>query len=510
MSNAETPSPSRSRPSLWSALSIWLKRSTHPAPWVSPRWHHPAIGYLAAILLVLLASSVTVVLQMLLPSFSFLQALVVLVIVLIAFSWGQGPSLLATLLGALLLISVITPPFMSWALNDLADLLDLLLFLAAGLVISLLAGQTGRARWHAEQQAHEAEAARRFLARVLEVLPVGVCLVDANGQQVARNVALEALGVDVAPLVARVLGREAPIVAEERAMTTNEGGSKTLLTFAVPVGNGLGVVLGGVVVVVDISERKHLEEALRAANQQMDRFLGIASHELRTPLTTIKLHFQLAHHRLDALRARELVPAEQLDSELERVQEQFRRGDLQAGRLDRLVNDLLDVSRIQAGKLELRIVPANLAAIVGEAIEEQRQLAPSRVIHFQTASAQSVMVSVDTERISQVVTNYLTNALKYSREEQPVTVGVQVEGQQARVWVRDEGPGIPLSEQAQVWERFHRVPGIEVQCGSGVGLGLGLHISQEIIERHHGQVGVESAPGHGSTFWFSLPLVTPG
>jgi signal transduction histidine kinase len=108
------------------------------------------------------------------------------------------------------------------------------------------------------------------------------------------------------------------------------------------------------------------------------------------------------------------------------------------------------------------------------------------------------------------LTNYLTNALKYSAADRPVAVGLDIEEQQARVWVRDEGPGIPARKQERIWERFHQVKGIEVQSGSGVGLGLGLPISRAIIEHHQGQVGVQSARGAGSTFWFSLPLAAPG
>jgi signal transduction histidine kinase len=89
-------------------------------------------------------------------------------------------------------------------------------------------------------------------------------------------------------------------------------------------------------------------------------------------------------------------------------------------------------------------------------------------------------------------------------------VNIEVVAQQARVRVRDEGPGLPPEELEHVWKRFHRAKGIEVQSGTGVGLGLGLHISQIIIEQHHGSVGVKSAPGQGSTFWFSVPLLTQG
>jgi signal transduction histidine kinase len=87
-----------------------------------------------------------------------------------------------------------------------------------------------------------------------------------------------------------------------------------------------------------------------------------------------------------------------------------------------------------------------------------------------------------------------------------VEVGVYVEGQEGRVWVRDQGPGLPPEECEHIWERFYRAPGIVIQSGSGVGLGIGLFICKTIVEHHQGQVGVQSTPGVGSTFWFGLPL----
>src|SRR5262249_55814562 len=105
-----------------------------------------------------------------------------------------------------------------------------------------------------------------------------------------------------------------------------------------------------------------------------------------------------------------------------------------------------------------------------------------------------------------VILNYLTNALKYSPADRPVDLGLEVEEPMARVWVRDEGPGLPQADQERIWQRYHRVPGIEVQSGTGIGLGLGLTIVRQIVELHSGEVGVESAPRRGSTFWFTIPL----
>lgn len=246
--------------------------------------------------------------------------------------------------------------------------------------------------------------------------------------------------------------------------------------------------------------------ALRQANRQMDAFLGMASHELKTPLTTIMLGLQVTRRRLETLVRSEADMTETLSKQIASLLDHLANTDRQATRLNRLVNDLLDVSRIQANRLELRLEEADLATIVREVVQAHRQADPWRTITLCLPMDQRVTVCVDVDRIGQVVTNYLTNALKYSVEERPVAVGLAVDGNLARVWVRDEGTGIPAEQHAQIWERFHRVPGVEVQSGSGVGLGLGLHISRTIIEQHHGQVGVESVPGQGSTFWFTVPV----
>jgi signal transduction histidine kinase len=110
-----------------------------------------------------------------------------------------------------------------------------------------------------------------------------------------------------------------------------------------------------------------------------------------------------------------------------------------------------------------------------------------------------------------VLVNYITNALKYSADEKPITVCLEVMEGRAVVSVRDGGPGLPLDEQVGIWEMFHRVPGVTAQDSTeriNASMGLGLHICKRLIELHHGQVGVESAVGQGSTFWFALPLAS--
>lgn len=251
------------------------------------------------------------------------------------------------------------------------------------------------------------------------------------------------------------------------------------------------------------------EQAMREAKQQMEIFLGIVGHELKTPLTALTLRQQLAERSLRSAQRLLTQQGADIPRPLVQIGEQHAAAQAQLARLSHLVSDLLDVSRIQEGRLKLQLAPTDLTVIVSAAVEEQCQQAPERNIRLHLPVEGTVLVSADAARIEQVMTNYLTNALKYSPEDCPVDVGVQVEGQQARVWVRDQGPGLPPAEQERIWERFYRAPGVEILCGSGIGLGLGLHVCKTIIEQHQGQVGVLSVPGQGAMFWFTLQLIGP-
>ncbi len=298
-----------------------------------------------------------------------------------------------------------------------------------------------------------------------------------------------------------------------------DGVFRPFLTRVIPVKDEQGRVVRWFGTNTDITEQVQLQEALQAseralqeANRRKDEFLSIASHELRTPLTSAKANLQVIGRRFKRLIAEPEMDGATLAEQLERLHVLLERSEHALNRLDGLVADLLDVSRIQAGKLEMRPQRMDLVELVRESAEDVTLGWTDREVRLQGRLREPqapVWVNADADRIRQVVTNYLTNANKYSTLERPIDIGLEVvEGEHplARVWVRDAGPGLTEAQQRGLFERFSQVEGIVQQAGTGPGLGLGLFISRTIVERHGGQVGVESVAGQGSTFWFTLPL----
>ena len=247
---------------------------------------------------------------------------------------------------------------------------------------------------------------------------------------------------------------------------------------------------------------------LQETNRQMDEFISIAGHEFRTPLTTLKANLQFAVRRLRQLQpsngSTAAMRAQSYDTPTDLLP-LIDRAAQAANRLERLANDLLDVSRIKVGKLVMRPVALNLAHLLSDCVEEQQQQHPWRTIVLSVVPLASCTVTADPDRIRQVITNYLTNAIKFSPENKPVSASLCRAEAMLRVCVCDEGPGLPKSEQDRIWDRYHRAPDVERTAGSSVGLGLGLYISKMIIVQHGGAVGVESEVGRGATFWFTLP-----
>ncbi len=235
--------------------------------------------------------------------------------------------------------------------------------------------------------------------------------------------------------------------------------------------------------VLDISERKELE-------QRKDEFIGMASHELKTPITSLKGFLSLLQRYLKS----------QGD---EKALHYLARMGAQIDKIIKLINDLLDLSKMQSGQLIYREERFDLAAMVQEMVENVQETTQTHRLHcVELAHAE---VFGDWDRLGQVVINLLNNAIKYSHHATTVLVRLVKEQDRAHISVQDFGIGIAQEYQQRIFERFYQVTDAEEKTYPG--LGIGLYISCEIVKRHAGKMWVESEKGHGATFHFILPLV---
>ncbi|AZA54660.1 response regulator [Chryseobacterium sp. G0201] len=236
----------------------------------------------------------------------------------------------------------------------------------------------------------------------------------------------------------------------------------------------------------DIEDQKKVEK-------EKDEFLSIASHELKTPLTSIKAYVQLLDRKL------------KLDKEgaeagfMVKVQDQIEK-------LNTLITDLLDVSKIENGKLKINRKPTNIGNVIQNAIDTILQTHEDRQVKIDWHGMKpDILIPLDEIRIEQVLINFLTNAIKYSPQNNQVivTTFVDEEEQEVKVNITDFGIGIPDFKQDAVFHKFYRVEESSLQFQ---GMGIGLFICSEIIKQHHGNIGVSSKVDEGSTFYFTLPL----
>jgi signal transduction histidine kinase len=247
---------------------------------------------------------------------------------------------------------------------------------------------------------------------------------------------------------------------------------------------------------------------LQRTTEHMDDFIATAAHDLRTPIGAMVGYIDLAGQKCERI-----VSSPELE---ESSPDAVKRMRVLHGYLDQasqgatrtitVLNRILATAQGRTGEFEMRLTPCDLSEVVRGHVDDLRMVHPRRTIRLAVPVDRPVLVRADAGRIGEVVTNYLTNALKYSAEDVPVAVRVTAEGAYAWVAVSDHGPGLPAWEQAHVWERFYRAPGTAVRSGTNIGLGLGLYICKVFVEKHGGQVGVQSTVGQGSTFWFTLPL----
>ena len=257
------------------------------------------------------------------------------------------------------------------------------------------------------------------------------------------------------------------------------------------------------------------ETIAQQSQQQLENFIAIVCHELKTPITGASGFVQLAKRKLRQYETMQPQGTNEHQTEISaKVQNMLEHAIKDLNVQTRLINDLLDASRFHNQRVRVDKRPCLLAHIVREVVERERSVVPTRIMHLGLpAKEEDSCVLADPDRIAQVLTNYLTNALKYSPADKPLHVTLRLDDQVAWVLVRDEGPGLPVEEHQRIWDRFYRVSGVEVQRNADipyVSLGVGLYICSTIIELHQGKVGVWSQPAVGSTFWFTLPLFRDG
>ena len=229
-----------------------------------------------------------------------------------------------------------------------------------------------------------------------------------------------------------------------------------------------------------------LYEEISVLNAKKDEFIGLASHELKTPLTSITAYLQV------------LGRSQTNDNDKLFVSKTIS----QVNKLSALVSDLLDVSKIEAGKLQLTHESFNLRELVDESIELIGLANMEHRIKLHT-TIKKLIVFGDPQRIEQVLINLMTNAIKYAPGKFEIQVLFNCTDSHVSVGVRDQGIGLQRDKMEHIFSRFYRVDGLSPHMS---GLGIGLYISREIIERHKGKIWVESEHGKGSTFWFTLPV----
>jgi signal transduction histidine kinase len=252
------------------------------------------------------------------------------------------------------------------------------------------------------------------------------------------------------------------------------------------------------------------ELVLPEVDRLSNDFLTLASHELRTPLTGIKGHLQLAQRRFERFKGYLDSQPEHTREHLEQSRQSLEAAEQGVRRQERMVQDVIDGLSLQADQLDLVLSPCDLLVLLKQAVAKQQQVAPDHAIELDILTAEpTIPVLADAGRIIQVLTIYLANACEASPMEHSVTIQVKEEDALVRISVHDEGPGIFLEKQDHLWDRFSWRKGSTVRQEWDMRFGFSFSLCQALIDRHHGKVGLQSAPGQGTTFWLTLPTARP-
>src|SRR5262245_10877365 len=459
---------------------------------------------------------------------------------------GIGPGALATLLCGLASDYFLTEPHFSLFSMDTADWERLMLFLATSGLLNWLIMITRAARQAVEARAQEAvqrqieleeqiaerersraererliaelETGRARLNAIVEHIPAGVLLAEAPGGRIVMgNPQVErilghpvVLSQDVESyrdwmaycvngrrveghqsVLARTLQGEV-VTGQEILYHRGDGMKAWISVSGAPISDASGAIVGGVVLITNIDEEKRASEALREADRRKNEFLAILAHELRNPLAPISNAIQILKLRGDD-------PA--MVAQSEEVMER------QVHQMSRMVDDLLEVSRISRGKIRLQTAPLDLAEVVATAVETSRPLVEA---HHHTLAVslpeRPARVEADGARLAQVLSNLLNNAAKYTEDGGRIDLIVEQAQGEAVIRVRDNGIGIAQERLANIFDMFEQIEGAADRSQGG--LGIGLTLARRLVEMHGGKIEAHSAGlGKGSEFVTRLPAL---
>jgi PAS domain S-box-containing protein len=379
--------------------------------------------------------------------------------------------------------------------------------LVLGTIFLLLAGIIGWLKQTIDGLIERESNARRQMETIIEQLPVGVLITDNNGVLIQRNKRVDQiLGIKV-PIgsvigkntlnnnssngemashrqipIERVLHTGKGVMGEDVQLKRKDGRITYLRVSSSPIRKHDGKIIAAASIINDITDQKELEA-------RKDDFINMASHELKTPITSMKIYIEFLLQKLKGNK----------DS---RTLKTLHSIGYQTDRLEDIVNNLLDVSRLQTGKLHFSKEKFNLIELVRETMESLQGATKQQTLMMEGSRALTVFA--DKFRIYQVITNLITNAIKYSYPDSTIKIKVRKTDNKAVVSVQDFGIGIDADQQKKVFERLYQVTNDTKKTFPG--FGMGLYISEQIIKRHKGRIWVESEKGKGSTFFFSLPL----
>jgi PAS domain S-box-containing protein len=351
---------------------------------------------------------------------------------------------------------------------------------------------------------------KRLLQYIIDQMPVGIAITDNNGKVTVFNKQLKQLlpnalnkefvvgknsisnlylpngrsvSPDKLPLAASFASGK-PVYKKDFILAEKKHRKLYLQISSILIRNYKNMVVAGVSVVNDATKSKEEEE-------RKDDFVNMVSHELKTPLTSIKLYIELLKK----------ISVDYADKKSKIIVNNIAK---QTDKLEELVLNLLDVSRLQTGKLVFKKTEFDICGLVTESVREIQKTSAIHTILF-NKKYKKIIINADKFRIGQVITNLLNNAIKYSPDGGNIIVNITTNPKDIIVSVKDPGIGISKNQLRRIFERLYQVPGGIEQTFPG--MGMGLYISKEIIKYHKGNIWVESKFGGGSTFCFSLPRI---